>query len=319
MMTSPMCSRLPHALVWALAFVVFPPATQGQVVLKPKLQPKTTRLYNSETSTKQILTLAGMDVETRATQFTITEETLGARGADGTLRLLETIRKLQQEIALPGFTVTFDSSNPGKKAPLPQLEPMLDLLRAISKAKTTLVHNKLDQVIKVEGINELIKGLDPAVRKNFSTQFAPEIVLSRWKNRNQRIPSKPVQIGDKWEHTSVMDLEAGQKIKIKRSYSYTGTVKEGPNTLHRITSRSLEATLSQDAPEGSPTKITASKLKVAKGTGEILVDLEHGIIYSDSDTTRMTGTLTLEVNGMTLDGRLDLTIAINRKVDSPQK
>ena len=318
-MTSPMCSRLPQALVWVLATVLFAPATQGQVVLKPKLQPKTTRVYNSETNTKQILTLAGMDVETKAATFAIIEHTLGARGADGTLRLVETTRKLQQELILPGFKVTFDSSNPEKKAPLPQLEPMLDLLRAISKAKTTLVHNKLDQVIKVEGINELIKDLDPAVRKNFSAQFAPEIVLARWKNRNQRIPSKPVRVGDKWEHTSVMDLEAGQKISLKRSYSYTGTVKKGPNTLHRITSRSLEATLTQDAPEGSPTKITASKLQVAKGTGEILIDLEHGVIFSESDSTRMTGTLTIEVNGMKLDGRLDLTIAIKTQIDPLRK
>jgi hypothetical protein len=314
-----MRSRLPQALVWVLATVLSTPAAQGQVVLKPKLQPKTTRVYNSETITKQILTLAGMDIETRSAQFTIAEQALGVRGADGTLRLVETIRKLQQELTLPGFKVTFDSSNPGKKAPLPQLEPMLDLLRAISKAKTTLVHNKLDQVIKVEGTDELIKGLDPAVRKNFSDQFAPEIVLSRWNNRNQRIPSKPVRVGDKWEHTSVLDLEAGQKIRIKRRYSYTGTVKQGPTTLHRITSRSLEVTLSQDAPEGSPTKITASKLKVAKGTGEILVDLEHGIIFSDSDTTRMTGTLTIEANGMKTPGRLDLTIATQTKVDSTEK
>ena len=131
--------------------------------------------------------------------------------------------------------------------------------------------------------------------------------------------SKPVRVGDKWKHTSVMDLEAGQKISLKRSYSYTGTVKKGPNTLHRITSRSLEATLTQDAPEGSPTKITASKLQVAKGTGEILIDLEHGVIFSESDSTRMTGTLTIEVNGMKLDGRLDLTIAIKTQIDPLRK
>ena len=318
-MTSPMCSRLPQALVWALATVLVTPAAQGQVVLKPKLQPKTKRVYNSESNTKQILTLAGMDVETKSTQFSITEHALGARGDDGTLRLVQTIRKLQQETILPGFKLTFDSSNPGKKAPLPQLEPMLDLLRVISKAKTTLVHNKLDQVIKVEGFKELIKDLDPAVRKNFSEQFDPKIILARWKNSNQRIPAKAVRIGDTWDHTSVMDLEAGQKISIKRRYSYTGTVKQGPYMLHRITSRSLEVGLTQDPPEGSPTKITASKLKIAKGTGEILIDLKQGIIFSDSDTTQMTGTLTIEINGMKLDGRLDLTIAVQTKIDPSEK
>ena len=72
---------------------------------------------------------------------------------------------------------------------------------------------------------------------------------------------------------------------------------------------SLAATLTQDPPEGSPTTITASKLKIAKGTGEILIDLEQGVVLSESDSTRMTGTLTIVVNGMSLDGTLDLTIA----------
>ena len=314
-----MCFRPPQALVWALATMLFTPAVQGQVVLKPKLQPKTIRIYRSQMNTKQILTLTGMDVETNATQFTITEHALGARGDDGTLRLVETIRKLQQEITLPGFQITFDSSNPDKKAPLPQLEPILDLLRVISKLKTTLVHNKADQVIKVEGIKELIKDLDPAIRKNFLDRFDPAMILARSKNSNQRIPAKAVRIGEKWEHTSVLNLEAGQKIRIKRRYSYTGTVKQGPNMLHRITSRSLEAAVTQDAPEGSPAKITASKLEIAKGTGEILVDLKHGVIVSDSDTTQMTGTLTIEANGMKTPGRLDLTIATQTKVDSTEK
>ena len=64
----------------------------------------------------------------------------------------------------------------------------------------------------------------------------------------------------------------------------------------------------RDSPEGSPTKITKSQIKVEKGTGEILVDLERGLVVSDSDSTRMTGPLTLEVNGMSLDATLDLTI-----------
>ena len=61
---------------------------------------------------------------------------------------------------------------------------------------------------------------------------------------------------------------------------------------------------------GSPTKITASKLKIEKGTGEILIDLKHGVVFSESDTTQIKGTLTMEVNGMSLDGSLDLTIAV---------
>mgnify|MGYP004046351065 CR=1 FL=1 len=33
----------------------------------------------------------------------------------------------------------------------------------------------------------------------------------------------------------------------------------------------------------------------------------------------MTGTLTIEINGMKLDGRLDLTIAVQTKIDPSEK
>ncbi len=302
-------------LVLVLATVLFTPTARAQVVLKPKLQPKTKRVYHAQSTSKQILTLAGMDIETSSTQFVISENTIGEREADGTLRLVETNKKLQQEITIPGVKVSFDSSNPDKKAPLPQLEPILELLRIISKAQVTLVYDNSDQVVKVEGINEVLKDLDPDLRKSVESQIGADIILASWKNRDQRIPAKAVAVGDKWQHTTVMHLEAGQKIGVKRQYTYAGTVKQGKgNILHRITTKSLAATLTQDPPEGSPTKITASKLKIAKGTGEILIDLKNGVIVSESDTTQMKGTLTMEVNGMSLDGSLDLTIATQLKL-----
>lgn len=307
-------ARLPALLALSLATLLIAPTAHAQVVLRPKLRPNSKRVFHSETSSKQILSLAGMDIETSSTQFVVMEQVTGARAADGTLRLTDTTKKLQQEITLPGFKISFDSDNPDKKAPLPQLESMLDLLRIIAKAKTTLVFNKSDQMVKVEGVDELLKDLDPAVRKSFSSQFSAPVILENWKNRRQRIPNKAVKVGDKWEHTTIMNLEAGQKISLKRQYTYAGTTKQGSDTLHRITTNSLEAILTQDPPEGSPTKITKSKVAIKNGTGEILVDLKQGLVVSDIDSTQMTGSLTLDVNGMSLDATLDLTMATKQRL-----
>ncbi|HAA50057.1 MAG TPA: hypothetical protein DCE43_10070 [Planctomycetaceae bacterium] len=300
--------RLIVGLTLSLAILLVAPTTHAQVVLRPKLKPNSKRVFHSEASTKQILTLAGMDVETSSNQFVVMEQVTQPRSDDGTLRLTDTNKKLQQEITLPGFKISFDSDNPNKKAPLPQLEPMLDLLRLIAKSRVTLVLDKSDRVVKVEGVDELLRDLDPAVRKSFSSQFSAPVILENWKSRRQRIPGEAVKVGEEWKYTTVMNLEAGQKISVTRQYTYAGTTKKGPNTLHRITTKSLGAKLTQDPPEGSPTKITKSQIKVEKGTGEILVDLERGLVVSDSDSTRMTGPLTLEVNGMSLDATLDLTI-----------
>ena len=128
--------RLIVGLTLSLAILLVAPTTHAQVVLRPKLKPNSKRVFHSEASTKQILTLAGMDVETSSNQFVVMEQVTQPRSDDGTLRLTDTNKKLQQEITLPGFKISFDSDNPNKKAPLPQFEPMLDLLRLIANPES---------------------------------------------------------------------------------------------------------------------------------------------------------------------------------------
>ena len=303
------CSRFQLILLSTVAACLIAAAAEAQVVLRPKLQPNTQRTFHADNSVKQVLKLNGMDIETESVQFIIAESSVGARADDGSLRVSDSIKKLQQELTLPGIKLSFDSNNPDKKAPLPQLEPALDVLRVISKSRYTFVYDKSDKLQKVEGANESLKDLEPAVRKSLEAQLGAEALLKQKKNESGRIVAKAVRKGEQWEHTSIQQLEAGQTLTVKHRYTYTGTVTRGKDTLHRITSKALEVTLTQDAPEGSPSKIIASKLKIAKGTGEILIDLKNGVIVLDSVSTQMTGTVKLEINGMTFDATLDLTIA----------
>jgi hypothetical protein len=290
------------------------PALDAQVVLKSKIQPNTKRVTHVENSTKQILNLNGMGIETETTQFIIAHTSTGARADDGTVQTVEAIKTLQQELKLPGINVSFDSGNPDKKAPLPQLEPLLDVLRAMSKFKTTYTFNKSDELVKVGGVEEALKDLDPAVRKTLD-QLSPDSLKKKWRNAFDTIPAKPVQVGDKWEHTSITQLEAGQVLTVKRQYTYTGTIEKGGTTLHRVTTKSLEVSLTQDnPPEGSPTKITGAKLKVAKGTGEFLIDVKRGLTVQATDSLQMTGPLKMEINGMSFDAQLDLTIVTKTTV-----
>ncbi len=302
-------------LLSALAAMLIAPTLDAQVVLKSKLQPNTKRVTHVENSTKQILNLNGMDIETETTQFIIAHTSTGARATDGTLQTVESIKKLQQELKLPGINLSFDSGNPDKQAPLPQLEPVLDVLRVISKLKTTLTFDKSDKLLKVGGIEEALKDLDPAVRKTLADQLSADTLKEKWQNQFDIIPAKPVQVGDKWEHTTITKLEAGQVLTVKRQYTYTGTIEQGGTTLHKVTTKSLEVSLTQDnPPDGSPAKLTEAKLKVAKGAGELLIDVKRGLTVRQTDSLRMTGPLKMEINGMSFDGQLDLTIVTKQTV-----
>ncbi|MFP6770377.1 MAG: DUF6263 family protein [Planctomycetaceae bacterium] len=287
----------------------------AQVSLRPRISPGTQQTYHSQSTTTQILSVAGMDVETKSTQFTISEQKTGQRATDGTIRVTQQVRKLQQELNLPGLSLTFDSDNPDKKAALPQLESILDVLRALAKLKVTFVYNKSEKLTKVEGVDALLASLKPELRKNHASQFSSETILRQRKDEIVRILDKPVRNGDQWKHTSVLNLEAGQKLTITREYTYAGPTRQGKRTLQKITVKAVAITLTQDPPEGTPTKITDSKLKVAKSNGEILIDAKRGVIVSEKNSVQTKGTLTLEVNGQKFPATLDLTLQNESKLE----
>lgn len=288
---------------------------EAQVSLRPRITPETQRSYHSEATTTQILGIAGMDVESISTQFTISSRKTDRRATDGTIRITEQVRKLQQELKTQGIELTFDSDNPDKKAALPQLEAILDVLRVIAKLKITFVYDKSDKLTKVEGTEKILAMLKPEARKIRASQFSSRSILQAQKDRIDRIIDKPVKIGDQWKHTAVQSLEAGQKLTVTRQYTYAGQATQGGRTLHQITVKAVAITLTQDPPEGTPVKITASKLKIAKSHGEILIDTKRGLIVSENDTVQTKGTLTMEINGQELPATLDLTLQVKQKLD----
>ena len=251
-----------------------------------------------------------MDIVTASTNFTTIRQTTGKRQADGTVGVEHTTLKMQQEIKIPsaGITVTFDSDNPDKKAPLEQLEPLLEMLRLSAKTKQTFVYDKQDQLQHIKGIKEIRNSLSESALTNFGSQLNEKMLIKRYNEFQKRLPSKPVKAGAKWPNTLVLALEAGQTLTWTQELTYLGTARKKAQTLHKISVKTTKVKLAQDPPPGSPTKIVSSDVKVAASSGEILVDIASGTIVSDVNKVQMKGPLTLEANGVPLKGNLDLTM-----------
>ena len=83
----------------------------------------------------QILHLAGQEIATQNSQTFTTEHTTEVRDkTNGTLRAKATIKPwVSKWVFSGGITMEFNSAMPDIKAPLPQLEPNLDLLRVMPK------------------------------------------------------------------------------------------------------------------------------------------------------------------------------------------
>ena len=280
-------------------------AAAADVKLVLKYQPETTSTTQAETSTKQILTLAGMDLESDVSQFVVSTSTIGKRKPDGTLAVVEKIDKLQSNLSLPGgLKLAFDSGDPDKKAENALLEPLLDVFRVLAKTKTTTLLDKDNHIQAIEFSD------NPAdkVGDDYKSQFDPEKRKKSAESERNILSDKPVKPGDSWTHTSESDLGAGQILTIETRYEYLGTAEKGGKTFDKISAKSTTVTYAMDPGSSSPLKIKSSELKITSSEGTILFDRDKGAVVESVSKVKIEGDLKAEINGMELPGKLSLTI-----------
>jgi hypothetical protein len=296
-------SRMTSLLLIA-GFLTAAPA-QAQVRLELKYLPETTATTQVEANTKQILTIAGMDLETVSSRFVIATTKSGKRDAEGTLPVTTTIDKLQLNLTAPGgITLTFDSGDPDKKAENTLLEPLLEVLRISAKVKTTTLIDNANRIKSIEFTD------NPAekVGEDYKSQFDPEKKKKEAENELTSLPDKPVKVGDSWTHTTESDIGGGQTLTLETRYEYAGTEQKGNKTLDKITLKTTGVTYAMDPNTKSPLKIKSSELKITSSEGKVLFDRTLGAIVESTSKMRIEGDLKTEINGMELPAKLDLTL-----------
>jgi hypothetical protein len=122
-----------------------------------------------------------------------------------------------------------------------------------------------------------------------------------------RLPEKPVKVGDRWQRTEVMDIGSGQTLTYEVYYEYAGTVEKAGKTLDKIAILAGEVKYAvADGP--LPFKVTSSDLKVDSSMGYLLFDRAAGLIVELNDRQKISGPLTLNINGMDLPSTVELTL-----------
>src|SRR5690606_19127366 len=113
-------------------------AAQEAVTLKyaPPLEVGATYEMEAEVKTDQILTLAGMPLETHGDTFrTMTEKVVG-RSSTGGWTFEGAFSLVQSDLELPGgLKVSFNSNNPDQASAQGQLEMIVEALKATAGAK----------------------------------------------------------------------------------------------------------------------------------------------------------------------------------------
>jgi hypothetical protein len=263
-----------------------------------------------ETATKQrtaqTLTIAGNDIVTSQEQQINTTTTPGKRQPDGALVVKTQFNSLKSKLQLPmGVALEFDSA----KAVEPegtQFDFVLDIFKALSKMQVTATYDKENQVTKVVVDPKPFEDLDENAQAMIKEQTDPEYLKTTMNKELSVVPSKPVRVGDTWEVENTARLSGGQSLTFTHRYTYEGTVEREGKKVEKVTSEATKVSYSQQ--DGSPLKVTGSDLKVKSDGDYYLFDRELGQIVEKKGKSHITGSMTFEVGGMTLDGKLDLTL-----------
>ena len=289
-----------------IPLIAVPAVVSAQVKLEPKYPEGAKSIVQNETTTKQTLVLAGMNIDTKARTFGVGKSAVGKRAADGTLEVVESMETMQSEISLPGgLSINFDSANPDKKASNPLLEPILDSFRTISRQPIIVQLDSKNNITKVrlpDGEFEKLTGLA-------KDQLSPEWLKKGYEKALAHLPSEAVKVGDKWERSLEMNPGDGQVLTFRTQYEYAGTVQQDGKTLDKITNKVLDVSYVVNG--NGQLQVKNAELKVVDSSGTFLFDRERGATVSRMSKVQVAGPVTLVINGMELPGSVDLTIEEN--------
>jgi hypothetical protein len=298
-----------HAcLVSACVALAFPSASLERVKLEFKHKEGSSTTLKTTSKVDQVLTVAGQNLETKANSTVTLTNTVGKRAADGRLGIEQRVDALTIQLALPmGGSLEFDSANPAPQSDNPRMQARIDAYKARVGSSHTIVLGKDNEVIAVEGTEKVLEKASPAAAEILRGEIKPDIAKRNAEQGFGIFPKEPVDIGDVWTRNSITRIGGGQ-MKFETRFEYLGTENKGGLNLDRIATSAFGVTYTMDPDAPTQLKITRSDLKIESSKGAILFDRSRGQTFESSSTTRIAGDLTMEINGMEIPGRLDLTL-----------
>jgi hypothetical protein len=263
-----------------------------------------------EVQTDQILTVAGMPLETHADSFlTMSEKVVGPTPAGG-WSFEGGFSLVQSDLELPGgLKLSFNSNNPDQADTAGPLGIFVEALKATAGAKWVAETDAEHQLTKLEYVDDPFANVDEMLRGNTD----PEAIKKQRRNELKRYPAEAVKPGETWTVSEETDLGGGQTITLEKEYTYAGSEQKDAQAFDKVTVKVLSAEYKMDPDSPSPAKVTDAELKVAESGGTYLYDRQMQFFSETQDKVRLTGTLSLEVGGQKLPGELDLTIESGSK------
>ena len=294
------------ALCWA-------PAAQAQVKLEHKFPEGRSLKYKTTSTTSQVLTIAGQEIETKSSQTVIASSTVGKKRDDSSLPVEQKVESLKIDLSLPmGLSVNYDSTDPNFKIDNPMLEFLGEVFKLSAESSYTVVLDNQNKVKAIEGSEKLLEKADKLsdqAKSAVRSRLGADALKKAFEQEMRHLPDVLARPGESWERTEVLDVGSGQTLTFQKKYEYAGTEKIGDKTLDKISSTTTKAELKQDPAVDAELKLIKSDVKVESSDGTILFDREAGHVVSSKGSIRIKGdNMTFSIMGNEVPGSVDLTI-----------
>lgn len=288
--------------------VAFLPATAEKTKLAHKFPEQTSTTTQTNSKIRQLLTIAGMDIETSQESRATVRSAIGKRAANGRLPVEQKIESLSVQVTAPNVNLSFDSNSPNTQNDNPMLQAILESLKARVGSGHTIVFDKDNKVVAIEGAERVLENATPAAAELLRRDIDPEKMRKSTEQGYSTLPAEPVGSGDTWTRTLANRIGAGQTLTFETRFEYQGTMETDGRKLHKIGFTSTSVAYAQDDNPPGNLKVSQSNLKVESSKGTILFDNDTGQVVENTSSTRIAGDMTFNVNGMDFPGKLDLTI-----------
>jgi hypothetical protein len=279
----------------------------AQVELRHKVPDGARSTTATKTKTVQRMTLKKMVLESQSDQTFSISSVNGRRSNDGVIRVKHSIDSLKVKATLPGGTVLkFDSTAVDATPPGTRFDFLLEVFEAMSKSTWTVVHDKHNRVVAVEGRDKSLNSLSKRQRKPLKKKFDPDYLKRQANDKLDRIPRGPVSKGDTWKRTNTVRLDSGQMFTFTTRYEYRGVVNRDGKQFDQIDTKTTDVSYATDA--DATVRVLKSDLKIVASSGVMLFDRQVGQIVAESSKTHVNGELRLKIANSEYPGTLDLTM-----------
>jgi len=271
------------------------------------------------TETTQTMKVMGTDVnQTQKQTFYFKWTPLEQKDKDWIIE--QEITGVKMDIKIGGNSITYDSTNQGQAN-----NPLADFFKALLGSKFKLTVGPDMKVKSIEGRKEFLEKLTTANQqmKPLLDAILSEDALKQMAEPTfAAIPGKEEAPGGNWTYNSELKLGPIGTYKTDYTYTYKGK-DEKEKELDRI---DVKAALTYTKPDpnaagGLPFKIKDAKLESKNASGYVLYDPKAGRMSSSEMKLELTGTLDIEIGGMTtkVDLNQKQTTTSKMTADDPLK